>query len=194
MYNQVKVLDEDADVLRFLWWEDRNLEEFSEFQMMTHKFGAADSPSCANYSEEAVNTIKDDFYVDDLVKSVRSVEDAKSLSREVTELLGSAGFRLTKWMSSHREVLALIPNYERSQPTLDLDLDELPIHRTLGVLWDVQKDVFAFKISELNKPATKRGILSTVSSLYDPIGFVSPVLLEAKKLLQKTLETKSRLG
>ena len=34
------------------------------------------------------------------------------------------------------------------------------------------------------KPLTHRGILSALSSLYDPLGFVSPVVLEGRLLLQ----------
>ena len=49
MFNQVKVPPEDTDALRFLWWEDSNLERPSEFQMTSHIFGAEDSPSCANF-------------------------------------------------------------------------------------------------------------------------------------------------
>ncbi|KAK3731976.1 hypothetical protein QZH41_003363 [Actinostola sp. cb2023] len=184
MFNQVKVPPEDSEALRFLWWESGLEEQPSEFQMTTHIFGATDSPSCANYclkraaednkerySETVVNTVKNDFYVDDLVKSVKTEEAAKSLATEITTLLGESGFRLTKWMSNSREVLAAIPERERAKPTLDLDLDNLPIQRTLGVQWDVEKDAFLFMINEPNKPPTKRGILSAVSSLYDPIGF-----------------------
>ncbi|KAK3731809.1 hypothetical protein QZH41_007624 [Actinostola sp. cb2023] len=198
MFNQVKVPPEDSEALWFLWWESGLEEQPSEFQMTTHIFGATDSPSCANYclkraaednkerySETVVITVKNDFYVDDLVKSVKTEEAAKSLAIEITTLLGESGFRLTKWMSNSREVLAAIPEGERAKPTLDLDLDNPPIQRTLGVQWDVEKDAFLFMINEPNKPPTKRGILSAVSSLYDPIGFVSPVLLEAKKILQR---------
>ena len=49
MFNQVKVPPEDSDALRFLWWEDSDLERPSEFQMTSHIFGATDSPSCANF-------------------------------------------------------------------------------------------------------------------------------------------------
>lgn len=49
----------------------------------------------------------------------------------------------------------------------------------------MEKDVFLFKVCEPNQPSTNRGILSAVSSLYDTMGFVCPVVLEAKKILQK---------
>ena len=180
-----------------------NLERPSEFQMTRHIFGATDSPSCANFclkraaednkgnfSEDTVNAVNKDFYVDDFIKSVKTVEEARSLANEVTSLLAEAGFNLTKWMSNSRDVLSVIPEKERARPNLDLDLDSLPVERTLGVQWDVEKDVFLFTVHEPNQPPTKRGKLSAVRSLYDPMGFVCPVVLEAKKILQKLWKLK----
>ncbi|XP_068749086.1 uncharacterized protein [Montipora capricornis] len=43
---------------------------------------------------------------------------------------------------------------------------------------------FKFCITVKDKPVTRRGILSTVSSIYDPLGFPAPFTLTAKKLLQ----------
>ena len=99
---------------------------------------------------------------------MKTVEEARSLANEVTSLLAEAGFRLTKWMSNSRDVLSVIPEEERARPNLDLDLDNLPVERTLGGQWDVEKDVFVFTVREPNQPPTRRGILSAVSSLYDP--------------------------
>lgn len=54
---------------------------------------------------------------------------------------------------------------------LDLDYHGLPIERALGVQRCVNSDSFQFKL-ELNKhPLTKLGIMSIVSSVYDPLGF-----------------------
>ena len=63
-------------------------------------------------------------------------------------------------------------------------LDQLPTKRALGVRWDVETDTFGFKISLKDKPITRRGILSIVSSAYDPLGFVAPFIFQAKRLLQ----------
>ena len=68
--------------------------------------------------------------------------------------------------------------------TLDLNYDELPIERALGVQWCVESDTFRFRITIKDKPLTRRGILSIVSSIYDPLGFAAPFTLKAKKLLQ----------
>ena len=56
--------------------------------------------------------------------------------------------------------------------------------------WCVQSDSFAFRIIVNRKPHTRRGILSTVSSIYDPLGFVAPFTLLAKKLLQDLCRNK----
>ena len=82
-------------------------------------------------------------------------------------------------------MLSKIPEADRVKPTLDLDLENLPVERTLRVQCNVEKDAFLFKVREPHQPPTKRGILSAVSSLYDPMGFVRLVVPEAKKILQR---------
>ncbi|XP_066302751.1 uncharacterized protein [Branchiostoma lanceolatum] len=67
---------------------------------------------------------------------------------------------------------------------LDLDLDKMPVERTLGMLWNVQTDMLGFRNVDKDKPATKRGILSTVSSMYDPLGLIAPATLHPKLILQ----------
>ena len=57
---------------------------------------------------------------------------------------------------------------------MDLDHDTLPVERVLGVQWCVQSDAFKFKISIQERPLTRRGILSVVSSINDPLGVLVP--------------------
>ncbi|CAG2227591.1 unnamed protein product [Mytilus edulis] len=58
----------------------------------------------------------------------------------------------------------------------------LPSDKALGVIWDVNEDKIKFKVKLSDKPLTRRGILSIVSSIFDPLGLVSPVTLRAKLL------------
>ena len=76
-----------------------------------------------------------------------------------------------------------LPESERSTTTTSLDFSEPHLERALGVHWDVTNDEFVFKISVKEKPATRRGILSIVSSIYDPLGFVAPFILQAKLIM-----------
>ncbi|KAK0145483.1 hypothetical protein N1851_015620 [Merluccius polli] len=116
------------------------------------------------------------------------------LDCEIELLIGSdGGFVLTKWISNSRHVLAAIPETERAKEMKDLDLDhdKLPVERMLGVQWCVQSDVFKFKIILKDRPLTRRGILSTVSSVYDPLGMLAPVVLTAKRILQELCREKT---
>ena len=71
-----------------------------------------------------------------------------------------------------------------------LDFEHLPVERALGVLWDVETDTLGFEILVKQRPPSRRGILSVVSSIYDPLGFASPCILQAKILLQDLCKKK----
>ena len=60
----------------------------------------------------------------------------------------------------------------------------VPIERVLGVEWCIKSDTFKFKIVWKDRPLNRRGILSTVSSIYDPLGMLSPLVLTAKRILR----------
>ena len=66
-------------------------------------------------------------------------------------------------------------------------MNELPVERTLGMQWNVELDKFQYRIIPNNKPFTRRGILSII---YDPFGFVSPVIFGAKLILQRLYRKK----
>jgi len=200
MFYQVRVQPSDCNYLRFLWWLGGDLErEPEEYRMLVHLFGGASSPSCANYALKktadhnredfdatAVDTVKRNFYVDDCLRSVATDTQPVRLAGQLRELLSRGGFRLTKWISNSREVINSVPESERVPSVKDLDLNKnlALTERALGVQWNVQADTFSFKIASKEKPATRRGILFIVSSIYDPLGFVSPCILPAKAILQ----------
>ncbi len=68
----------------------------------------------------------------------------------------------------------------------------LPVERALGVQWCIESDSLQFKIAIQDRPLTRRGILSMVSSVYDPLGFLSPVILPAKQILQEPSSSSGR--
>ena len=68
--------------------------------------------------------------------------------------------------------------------SLDLSPNYLPIERALAVQWFVESDALGFQIILKDKPLTRRGILSTVSWIYDPLGMAAPFLLIGNKILQ----------
>ena len=196
MFHQVRVDPKDHAFLKFLWWPNGDTKlPVEEFCMKVHLFGATSSPSCANFSllqtaednsilyeQKIVETVRKNFYMDDCLKSVSSKEEALHLYKKLTDLLRKGGFNLTKWLSNCSAVLNKIPENERSASVFNLNKDASL--RVLGVKWDFTSDNFQFETCIKPKPLTRRGILSIVSSLFDPLGFVAPVILCAKLLLQ----------
>ena len=89
-------------------------------------------------------------------------------------------------------MLQSIPEEEHSKELKNLDLQHkrLPLERALGVYWNIESDDFEFHVTLNSKPATRRGILSVVPSAYDPLGFVAPFILPAKKILQELFQKK----
>lgn len=166
--------------------------------MKVHLFGAASSPGCANYGMKflasenekeypsAANFIKKNFYVDDGLISVESADEAIQLVKETQTVCAKGKLHLHKFISNNREVLESIPDCERASGVHDVNLShgELPVQTVLGVKWNVNSDTFCFSGSLEEKPATRRGILSTVASVFDPLGFLAPFLLLGKKVLQ----------
>ena len=200
MFHQVHVNEEHRDLLRFLWWEQGDTSrEPTEYRMTVHLFGATSSPGCANlalrtaandgvneFGVETASFIKENFYVDDGLKSVPTVPEAIDMIRNSTEMCMRGGFRLHKFMSNSKEVVESTPMESRAKEIKELDLnrDLLPSERVLGVEWNIENDAFKFRITLKDKPLTRRGILSTVSSIYDPLGIAAPFLLRGKRILQ----------
>ena len=102
------------------------------------------------------------------------------------------GYKLTKVISNSREIITTIPEERHHQKIKDQDLNigDLPVERALGVHWNIENDYLGFKINLKDKPLTRRGMLSTISSLYDPLGIVAPFVLEGRKILQKLCQLK----
>ena len=198
MFYQVRVPSSDCDALRFLWWPEGDLsKEPEEYEMRVHLFGGASSPSCANFAlkktakdneadfnHQVIETVEKNFYVDDCLKSVSNEENAVDLAKQLRELLARGGFKLTKWLSNSRKVVEAFPESERASIVKNLDFNNWSVERALGVQWNIASDKFGFKIVIKDRPPTRRGILSIVSSVYDPLGFAAPFIFQAKLILQ----------
>ena len=127
------------------------------------------------------------FYVDDLLKSVKTEKYAVDLIKRVKEMCAAGGFNLTKFICNRKNVLMSIPDIHRREGVKDADLvkEDLPTERALRVYWNVEKDALCFKVNLKEKPRNRRGILSLLSSFYDPLGLVSPFILKGKLILQE---------
>ena len=124
---------------------------------------------------------------------VPSESEATSLIQSTKELCSKGGFNLHKFVSNSKKVIEAIPKDQRAKGVMELDLnkDVYPIERALGVQWCVESDHLQFRVELKDRPFTRRGILASISSIYDPLGLAAPFLLTRKKILQELCKDKT---
>ena len=154
MFHQVKVPLADQKFLRFLWWpQGDTTKEPMEHCMTVHIFGAKSSPSFAkfallqtapdyahHFNDEVLEMVRTNFYVDDCLKSVNNVAEARELINDLIELLKLGGFHLKKWLSSEPSVLSHVDISDRAHTDINLDLNSKTTENVLGVKWDFITD------------------------------------------------------
>ena len=75
-----------------------------------------------------------------------------------------------------------------ANPSSDLELEKLDIERTLGFLWDRERDSSIFKINkniDEDWRPTRKQFVSALLSVFDPFGFLALVIFIMKVLIQK---------
>lgn len=195
------VREDHRDYLRYLWYEDNDLsKKIVEYRMKVHVFGNAPSPAVAiycmrkaaekgkaEYGVDAQQFVERQFYVDDGLISLPTPERAIDLLSRTQQMLADSNLKLHKVASNSESVMEALPEEDRAKDLkhVELGVDPLPLQRSLGLLWNLETDSFTFKVSHEKKPYTRRGVLSTVNSLYDPLGFAAPVIMQGKALVRE---------
>jgi hypothetical protein len=135
MFNAIKVSPEDANAFCFYYWKDHDLNKpLIPHQMCMQVFGAASSPGASNFalkqtakdnaehfSPECVETVKRDFYVDDLLKSVPDSKTAVNLLKELCSILERGEFYLHKIITNCPFLRAVASSMERVKKTVSAD-------------------------------------------------------------------------
>lgn len=103
-------------------------------------------------------------------------------------MCAKGNLRLHKFVCNSKDVTSTIPESERATVTnasVQLGEQTSPIERALGLQWCVSSDEFCFRLTLKDQPLTRRGILATVASVYDPLGLIAPVVLAGRMILQE---------
>ena len=198
MYLQIGISAEDKPYHRFLWRvmnQDRQPDMY-EFDRVV--FGVNASPFQAQFVLQnharkfeasfpmAAEKVLKSTYMDDSMDSVSSEEQGVDLYKQLSRLLTKAGMHGRKWLSNSPTVLKDILLQDR-KAKVDLDNEQLPSTKTLGLWWLAEQDVFTF---EENAPSgdmkyTKRNFLRNIAILFDPLGLLAPFIIRARLLLQE---------
>lgn len=201
MFLQVGVQEPDQDALRFIYRRPGSSGPPVTYRMMVQIFGAASSMTACIYALQ--QTARDNpeyydvseklsacFYVDNYLDSYATEEEAIYGCTSLIGLLRKGGFELSQLISSSRSVLKLVPSESSMTETHDLDFDLLPEDCTLGLRWNGQNDCFVFSLTSIPTPSTKREMLSAIGKIFDPLGFLTCVIMPARLLLQEVWRIK----
>lgn len=199
MFYSFSVEERDRNFLRFLWHQDNDLSKpLIEYRMCKHVFGNSPSPSVATYglrrsvessSVDVREYVTRDFYVDDGLSSQPSGQCAIDLLSRAQLDLRASNLRLHKIASNCSDIMKAFPSSDLAKGLEDVDLesDDLPSQRSLGLVWNIGSDTFVFKADMVTQPVSKRGLLATINSVFDPLGFVAPVILKGRLILREVM-------
>ena len=193
------LVEEDRRYHRFLWRDFDSRKDPDHYEFKRLLFGNRASPFCAQHVvhtqakvhaadyPHAAETVDNSMYVDDVLDSFETVDEAIQLRHELSELLAMCNFKLRKWSSNDSTVLNDIPTEDRLQSIEIHGTEESPKIKTLGVLWESTSDVFTFRVQPPNvdMKLTKRNVLSTIATIFDPLQFLAPFTLRANILMQE---------
>ena len=159
---------------------------------------------------ETVKKLTISLYVDDVVTGAKDTEEAYQLYLESKSVLKEGGFNLRKFMTNDDLLQQKIK--EREEHSCERQSSVSPSDETytkatlapaqplfsgeqkiLGVCWNVNEDQLRFGFANIAQNArqvepTKRNIVSVVGRFYDPLGFLSPIVIRFKMLFQELCE------
>lgn len=197
MYRQIKVNQNDTPYQRILFRSSPS-DNVQDFELKTVTFGV----NCAPYLAirtllQLAQDVKDSLplasqvllnsmYVDDVIAGTHDLISAIQTRNQLISALNSACFPLRKWTSNSTDVLKGLDKGHILKEDF-LSFEDSSHTKTLGVKWNAKSDKFLFDSKSLSKKSnfTKREVLSEISKLFDPAGWLAPVVVLAKILMRQ---------
>ena len=139
---------------------------------------------------EFVEKVTKSFYVDDCISGKNSIEKALELYKKLEMRFLEGLFHLRKWRTNDPDLRQKINSVEN----IETQTESTP-EKILRITWDENSDTLNFDLKEIIETAcsnipTKRNILSTLSSFYDPLGLIQPIIISLKILFQDICKIK----
>ena len=199
-YNSIDSDPEDCHLRRVLW---RDLETSRDPDIYITKYVAfgdvcagvvtmtASRLSCEKYKATfpgATELIIKDSYVDDLLKSGKSLEDLKRIIKEADAILNAHGFFVKKWILSGDPADIKVLGVP-----WDAESDSLVLRPKFSILSKdkkVETEITLDSWQDLPRSCTKRQLYSLIMSLYDPLGFLSPLVVQLKLTMREVITNK----
>lgn len=199
MYRQILVSPEDRRY-QLILWRDTPESSLQAFQLNTVTYGLTPSPFLAIRTlQQLVNDegsqhplasdiILNNTFVDDIIFGSDDVEDLLFKRQDLENLLAKGQFRLKKWKANKPELLAGLP-FDRLETSFDIPTDLSTSTKLLGIRWNHPTDNFYYSFTSSSVVSTKRQLLSQIARLFDPIGWLSPLVIKAKLIMQSLCQS-----
>ena len=128
IFHSFYVNPEHRDFLRFLWFKDNDLNgQICEYRMKVHLLRAISSPGVANcglrstaeaglqqFDQAAADILHYDFYVDNVLKSFATPENAIDVIRNTNTMCTAVNLRLHKFAYNSKVVLEAMLTEDRA--------------------------------------------------------------------------------
>jgi hypothetical protein len=201
MFLRIRVAPEDKQFHRFY-------HNGKHYQWTRILFGNKSSPNASQkvlttvgelFGEQypnAKDTVDNSCYMDDCVDSRATESELQQLVTELPAMLLKADMKLCKFYTNSKLVASEIPRDLVAKEVRFEDKDPFfESNKVLGMVWDAQSDNLTFKTKYTSfkewKDAckitiwTKRAILKTTASTYDPLGLLSPIIMYPRTIIQQ---------
>ena len=162
MFRQILIHPDDWDLQRILWIILQ--QQIRAYHFTTVIYGTRVAPFLA--SRVMLQLLRDEGH-----------------RTKLNELCMAGGFPLAQWKSNHPDFL---PKFSSTISQGDEHTVNNSSVKVLGLSWLPKADQFKFISNTSNNlRISKRVILSEIAQLYDPLGFIFPVIIKGKILLQQ---------
>ena len=192
---QVGLQEIERDVTRFLWLKDLNIPQTeNNLQILRFTrvpFGVISSPFLLGATilyhlkkkeTEVAKKIERDIYMDNVITGENSTNKAVAFYHEAKLIFQNASMNLREWISNSEDFLSNIPQIDR--------VKEKNV-KILGMCWNTSSDsltITGLPPIQLKVTMTKRDVLSRIAAIFDPLGYLCPVIIKAKIFMQQLWE------
>lgn len=200
MFLQILIHSEDR-LYHHLFFRFDSTDAIQEYEFNRLPFGLSCSPFLAirviqqlvsdegDHYPLASRALLENMYIDDLLAGAETLDEALKLQGELIALLSKGGFTLKKWCSNEQELVKNVAS-EEVESTVSLCNIENTTIKILGMHWEPNEDRLTYRYTPKDIVLTKRGIMSSIARMYDPLGYLSPVIFRAKTILQQLWKLK----
>ena len=141
--------------------------------------------------QKVCDVLDNNTYVDDLTIAGDTITEVHAIYEGIVELLGEANFRVKKWASNSQTLLKKLDPSTLAPTEVDLHSTYENIissdTTTLGVQWEPRTDRIHYarcRGGAKDDESTMRSVASLLARPFDPIGLLSPFILQARLIMK----------